>query len=169
MTAISLIVMEPGSEWPGHFGGCDDVVAIGQHGDGLLQRTRQEIATVHARGHHVRVAVLACNEAFGSAASARRGEVVAELLGALEPRRFSRLLLSAPERASLSFRSDILSLVGTLGRALRDRAATVSVRFGTSAQALAQRPVRHGVSTSSTGVRAPRPTGLVRARVRPEG
>jgi hypothetical protein len=167
MSAVSLIVMEPGSEWPGHFGGCGEVVAIGHDDDGLARRTRQEIAKVQARGHHVRVAVLACNEAFDSEARLRRAEVVDELLGALKLTRFGRLLLSARQRAPLSFRCDMLLLAATLTDALRERSASVSVRFG-DAQAL---PAEAGFGESTLAKSALRilgPTGLRKTRFRRE-
>jgi hypothetical protein len=162
--------MEAGSEWPGHFGGCDEVVAIGHDADGLLERTQQEIAKVRGRGHQVRVAVLACNETVDAAARARRGEVVAELLAALTPARFGRLLLSTSERASLSFRCEMLALAATLTRTLRHRSASVSVRFGNGAQAQALATAPGGVSaTSRSAIRTWRRTALVKGRARPHG
>jgi hypothetical protein len=44
MSVISLIVMEPGSDWPGHVGDSDNVVAGGFDAGGLVQRTRHMLA-----------------------------------------------------------------------------------------------------------------------------
>jgi hypothetical protein len=44
MSVISLIGMEPGSDWPGHVGDSDNVVAGGFDAGRLVQRTRHMLA-----------------------------------------------------------------------------------------------------------------------------
>ena len=63
MTIVSLVAMEKGSEWPGHVGDCESLVALTASDDAgeLLDRTRRRLASLGHQGQHVRVAVLACN------------------------------------------------------------------------------------------------------------
>ena len=129
MTAVSLIVMEPGSAWPGHVGNSENVVTVGEHEDGMLLRIRQRLALLRRRGEHVRIAVLACNEATDIASVARRTALAHELLSAVAAVGFGRLVLTAAERASMQLRCELLSLAGTLSYTRRGRAAAVSVRF----------------------------------------
>ena len=132
MAVVSLIVMEPGSEWPGHVGVSENVVAIGHHDERLLERTRQRLDSLRQRGDHVRVAVLACNEATDDASVASRKEVAQELASAVAATRFGRLVLSAAERASVQLRHGLISLAGALSNELRG--TSVWVRFtGTGA------------------------------------
>ena len=145
MGKVSLIVVEQGSEWPGHVGDCENVVAVGYDKEGLVQRTRQGLDLLQRRGHYLRVAVLACNEATDLASVARRAEVAHELLTAVTAVGFGRLLLSASDRASMQLRGELLSLAGALRQRLRGSSATVSVRFGGAndgRQDLPQRSVR---------------------------
>ena len=83
MQVVSLIVMEPGSAWPGHVGDVENVVAVGPATEGLLDRTRHVVDSVRGRHERVRVAVLACNDATDVATSGRRAEVAHELLSAV--------------------------------------------------------------------------------------
>ena len=48
--AITLIVMEPGSEWPGHVRDAEDVVALGNDGEGLLARVEHRLDALRRRG-----------------------------------------------------------------------------------------------------------------------
>jgi hypothetical protein len=129
MGLVSLIVMEPGSAWPGHVGGSENVVALGEHDEALLERIRLRLDALRRHGEHVRVAVLACNEATDIVSVARRSELAHELLTAVAAGGFGRLVLSAAERAPAELRRELLSLAGTLSQAGRGRAPTVSVRF----------------------------------------
>jgi hypothetical protein len=130
MAAVSLIVMEHGSEWPGHVGNTGDVVAVSCGSEELLQRTRQGLAALQRRGQHVRIAVLACSDLTDASSRVRRVEVVTELLAAVNASRFGRVVLSTAERASAHLRNELLTLAGVLGPRLRGTSATVSVRFG---------------------------------------
>jgi hypothetical protein len=126
---VSLIVMEPGSAWPGHVGDSENVVTVAEHEEGLLERIRERLDTLRRGGEHVRVAVLACNEATDLASVTRRAELAHELLAAVAGVGFGRLVLTAAERASMQLRRDLLSLADTLAQIRRGAATTVSVRF----------------------------------------
>jgi hypothetical protein len=128
MSIVSLIVMEPGSAWPGHVGGLENVVQIGEHEEGLLQRIRRKLALLRLSGGRVRVAVLACNEATDAAALARRSELAHELLAAVAAAGFGRLVLRARCHAATHPRLDLLSLAGSLSQA-PGGGAVVSVKF----------------------------------------
>ena len=131
MGRVSLIVMEPGSAWPGHVGDSENLVTVGEYEDGMLLRIRQRLALLRRRGEQVRFAVLACNEATDVASVARRTALAHELLSAVAAVGFGRLVLTAAERASMQLRCELLSLAGTLSHAGHGRtSATVSVRFG---------------------------------------
>jgi hypothetical protein len=129
MGLVSLIVMESGSAWPGHVGDSENVVAVGEHEEGLLQRIQKLLDSLRRRGEQVRVAVLACNEATDLAAVAHRLELAHELLDAVTGTSFGRLVLSAAERASMQLRCELISLAGALSYSRRGTSATVSVRF----------------------------------------
>jgi hypothetical protein len=135
MGVISLIVMEPGSAWPGHVGDSENVVAVGERDEPLLARIRLRLDSLRRHGEHVRVAVLACNEATDVVSVARRAELAHELLAAVAAANFGRLVLSAAERASVELRRELLSLAGALTHTGRGRAATVSVRFSEATEA----------------------------------
>jgi hypothetical protein len=130
MAGVSLIVMERGSEWPGHVGNVGDLVAVGEDDERLVSRTREGIAALRHRGQHVRVAFLACNGATDPQSSSRRFDIVTELLEAVNLARFGRLVLSTTENASLPVRSELLSLASSLGLRLGGTSVSVSVRFG---------------------------------------
>jgi hypothetical protein len=130
MDKASLIVMEPGSQWPGHVRDCENVVAVGCDQEELLQRTRQGLDSLRRRDHYLRVAVLACNAATDVVSAARRAEVAHELWAAVAAVGFGRLLLSATDRASMQLRHELLSLADALSQTLRGSSARVSVRFG---------------------------------------
>jgi hypothetical protein len=129
MGLVSLIVMEPGSAWPGHVGDSENVVAIGEREEGLLRRVQDRIASLRRRGEHVRIAVLACNESIDGASALRRAELARELLMAVAGVRFGRLVLSAAERASAPVRRELFLLAGTLSQSGGGPSPTVSVKF----------------------------------------
>jgi len=83
MGVVSLIVMEPGSAWPGHVRDSENIVAASYRDEGLLQRTRRTLAALRGRGQQVRVAVLACSHATDVASLARRAQLAHELLAAV--------------------------------------------------------------------------------------
>jgi len=130
MGVVSLIVMEPGSPWPGHVRDSENLVAVGHDAEGLLERARRTVQTLQGRRDRVRVAVLACNEATDAASSGRRAEIARELLGAVAPVTHGRLVLWATERASTDLRRDLLALAGRLTSELSGTLASVSLRFG---------------------------------------
>lgn len=127
MGMVSLIVMEPGSHWPGHVRGSNNVVAVGHEEGGLVERTRDTLASLRQRGQQVRVAVLACNDATDVASLVRRTQLVRELLTAVAATRFGRVVLSSAQRASTEARRELLSLAGALTHTLRG--ASVQVTF----------------------------------------
>jgi hypothetical protein len=136
MALVTLIVMEPGSEWPGQVGDVGDIMAIGNDEEGLGQRTQHRLALLEERGRRVRVAVLACNEATDPASVARRAEVAEALLTVVASVGSGRLVLSGPNRASARQRREILCLAGDLSQRVRGKPATVLVRFGGSCSSL---------------------------------
>ena len=125
---VSLIVMEPGSEWPGHVGETENVVELGEHEEPLLQRVRSRLDSLRVKGARVRVAVLACNEAADAASAARREELALELLAGVAAVGFGRLVLNAAAHASAQLRLELLSLAGSLSHACAG-GAIVSVKF----------------------------------------
>jgi hypothetical protein len=130
MTMVSLVVMEPGSQWPDHVRDSEDVVAFGSDQDGLPRRTRQALDSIERRGHQVRIAVFACNGAADRASVAARAEVIDDLLTAVSRVAFGRLVLTSAGGASMHLRRELLSLVGASTQKLRGTTTTVSVRFG---------------------------------------
>jgi len=130
MSIVSLIVMEPGSSWPGHVGNTENVVAAGTDEEGLLPRTEHMVEALLGRHQAVRVAVLACNDATDAASAGRRAEIARVLLHAVASSAFGRLVLCADPDASMRLRHQLLSLAGALIRELEDTTATVALRFG---------------------------------------
>jgi hypothetical protein len=126
---VSLIVMEPGSAWPGHVGDSENVVTVIEREEGLLQRIRERLDSLRRRGEHVRIAVLACSGATDVASVARRAELAHELLLAVAVAGFGRLVLIAAERASMQLRRNLLSLADSLTHAHGGTAVNVSVRL----------------------------------------
>jgi hypothetical protein len=127
MGVVSLIVMEPGSEWPGHVRDSENVVAAGHRNEGLLQRTQRTLEALHQRGQHVRVAVLACSDAIDAASATSRERLARELLSAVTATGCGRLVLSSVDRASTPLRRELLSLAGTLSQTVPG--SSVHVRF----------------------------------------
>jgi hypothetical protein len=129
VTTVSLVVMEPGSEWPCHIGHHSNLVAFSQRGEKLLQRTKEELFTLHRGQQNVRLAVLACNGETGGEADGYRAQIARTLLAAVTRTTFGRLVLSASGGASLEVRQELLALAGALSEQLRGTTATVSLRF----------------------------------------
>ena len=130
MAVVSLIVMEKGSEWPGHVGDSESLVAMNVGEDASLERTRQRLELLRHQGTQVRVALLACAEGADDASARRRAELAHELLAAVTVATCGRLALCAPDRASLRLRQELMSLAGELSDHLPGTMTTVSVRFG---------------------------------------
>jgi hypothetical protein len=127
MGFVSFIVMEPGSQWPGHVGSAENLVVVGVREDNeeLPLVVRAKLDTVRRRGESVRVGVLACNGATDETSKSRRVRVARELLAAVACAGFGRLVLTTGSRASSALRHDLLELC----EQLRGSSAIVSVRF----------------------------------------
>ncbi len=135
MSMVSLIVMEAGSEWPGHVRDSENIVAVGQGShEGLVVRTRRTLDLLRASGKRVRVAVLACSSAIDEAAVACRTQLSRDLLDAVTLTGFGRLVLSSAAHPSRQLRSQLLSLAGTLSHQVVG--TTVRVRFDEGAPAI---------------------------------
>jgi hypothetical protein len=126
---VSLVVMEPGSEWPRHFGHDSNLVAFSQKREKLLQRTQEELDILRRSQQSVRVAVLACNGDTDGEVDQYRAKIARTLLTAVMGTTFGRLVLSASGSASLRVRQELLALAGTLTDQLCGTSATVSLRF----------------------------------------
>ena len=126
--STTMIVMEPGSDWPGPVGECTDLVAFSQGCEDLVQRTQEKLGVLQRSKKAVRVAVLACNALTGDA-SRRRAELARTLLGAIASATCGRLILSASGHASPRLMSELLALSEALTLELRGTTATVSLRF----------------------------------------
>jgi hypothetical protein len=129
VATVSLIVLEPGSEWPRHIGHHSNLIAFSHRGEKLLQRTKDELETLRRGQQNVRVAVLACNGETGGEVDGCRAQIARTLLAAVTRTTFGRLVLSAGGRASLGVRHELLGLAGALTEQLRGTTATVSLRF----------------------------------------
>lgn len=127
MGVVSLIVMEPGSRWPGHVRDSENIVAASHVGEGLLQRTQRTLEGLLQRGQHVRVAVLACSDATDAVTLACRAQLARELLAAVAATGYGRLVLSSAEHASMSLRRELLTLAGALSQTVLG--TSVRVRF----------------------------------------
>ncbi len=133
IAVVSLVVMEPGSEWPRHFGHHSNLVAFSQKREKLLQRTQEELDTLRRGQQSVRVAVLACNGDTDGEVDRYRTKIARTLLAAVMGTTFGRLVLSASCGASLRARQELLAIAGTLTEQLRGTSATVSLSFSEEA------------------------------------
>lgn len=132
MGVVALIVMEPGSDWPGHVGNSDNVVAAGAGDEPLLPRTRFLAEALRQRCENLRVAVLACNGATDARSADRRADVARELMRAVAPVTLGRLVLSTGSGATAALREQLLALADTLRHEMPASKVTVSLRFGGS-------------------------------------
>jgi hypothetical protein len=114
LNKVSLVIMEPGSDWPGHVGTTEELVAFAHDDDELLARTQERLATLRSSGRSIWLAVLACNVATGQVVRERRAALARALLSAVAPACFGRLVLSASASASHCLRGELLSLAGDL-------------------------------------------------------
>lgn len=131
MAIVTLVVMEPGSSWPGQVGASENLV-VRHDGKGLLRSTRMRLDSLRRQGHRVRVAVLACSEATDSGSVARRTEVAHDLLDAVACMPGGRLVLSSVDGASDEVRHGLFLLAGTLSCKLPGSGAMVLARFNTT-------------------------------------
>jgi hypothetical protein len=130
MATITLIVMEPGSLWPGRACDQNNVIAVGSEARNLLFRTRRRLDLLRSSGVKVREAVLACGDSSAPGMDELRCELAHELLSALIEGGFGRLILTAADGVTIQQRRGLLALAGALSRRVRGTLITVSVRFG---------------------------------------
>jgi hypothetical protein len=129
MAAVALVVMEPGSQWPGHVGDGETLVAL-RTGEDMLQSTHDKLASLARARQSVRVAVLACNGATDGATEQRRAGVAGKLLASVSQTARGRLVLTASAgRESTLVRHRLLSLAGTLSDQLRGTSASLTLKF----------------------------------------
>jgi hypothetical protein len=129
MTATALIVMEPGSDWPGQIGDSTILVGFCEAGDELVRKTQAKLDAFRDGKQSVRVAVLACNSTAGSVATGRRAQLARMLLGAVTETTHGRLILSSSKGASDELRRELLAVAGALTEDLQGTTATISLRF----------------------------------------
>jgi hypothetical protein len=129
MTCVALVVMEPGSDWPGHVGDSETLVALRSEQD-MVGSTREKLDALRRGRQDISVAVLACNGATDRVTTDRRAKVAGELLASVSRAWRGRLVLTASAgRASGPLRQHLLSLAGTLSDNLRGTSATVTLKF----------------------------------------
>jgi hypothetical protein len=129
MAGFALVVMEPGSDWPGQVGESETLVALRSEHD-MVGSTREKLAALRRGRQDVSVAVLACNAATDDVTAQRRATVAGELLASVSRTWRGRLVLTASAgRASGPLRRHLLSLTGTLSNSLRGTSATVTLKF----------------------------------------
>lgn len=129
MTMVSLVVMEPGSEWPGHMGDSVDLIAFSMGGEALVHKTQEKVDALKRDRQDVRVAVLACNGEADVQTGTCRAKVARTLLAAVSRATFGRLVLTASSRVPMRVRNELFLLAGTLSENLRGTTATVSLKF----------------------------------------
>lgn len=162
MALVTLIVIEPGRKWPSEIGAFESVV-VGHDNQALLWSTRERLSSLRRQRHHVREALLVCNDATDLGSVERRAEVAHELLTAVAPTRFGRLVLSSVDSVSVELRRELLSLAGALTCKLQGALVTVSARFSTARDGERILPRRSG-SGCRPAFAGPRPLGVAPAR-----
>ncbi len=138
MNKVSLVVMERGSDWPGHVGTTEELVAFAHDDAELLPRTQERLGTFLSTGRSIWLAVLACNAACGQVVRERRAAVARALMSAVAPVRFGRVVLSASGSASRLLREELLSLVGELTAAAPAPQVTISLHFAAPLELMAR-------------------------------
>jgi hypothetical protein len=130
MARIALVVMEPGSEWPGHVGDAETLVALRSLDGTLLESTRMRLASLRLGRDDVRVAVLACSASTDARAHDERAQIADELLGSVLEARRGRLVLTAPMRgAPPLLRQQLIGLAGVLSERLRGTSTTLTLKL----------------------------------------
>jgi hypothetical protein len=129
MTTTAMVVMEPGSDWPGQIGDSMNVVAFGSGGEDLLRRTQEKLDALLRSKQGVRVAVLACSAVVDGFAGGPRAKLARMLLSAVSHATCGRLILIASGQAARPLRQELFALAGALTTELRGTSATVSLRF----------------------------------------
>jgi hypothetical protein len=131
----AIVVMEPGSDWPGQIGDTTNLVAFSHEGGDLSRRTQEKLDALRHAKQSLRVAVLACSAAAGGAAARRRAELARLLLGAVKSTTCGRLTLTASGSSCCQLREELFALAGELTEELRGTRATISLRFAASSGA----------------------------------
>ncbi len=129
--AFSLVVMEPGSDWPGQVDDSATLVALCQEEEELLRNTQARLTFFAEHDQRLSVAVLACNGQTEGNAAERRARLARVLLEAVANTTCGRLIVSASSAASHALREQLFALVEALTAALRGTTASVSLRFAT--------------------------------------
>jgi hypothetical protein len=148
-----MVVMEPGSDWPGQIGDSTNLVAFSQEGEDLSRRTQEKIDALRRRRQGVRIAVLACSSATGGTSARQRAQLARVLLGAVKSTTCGRLTLTASGLASHQLRQELVALAGELTDELRGTTATISLRFADAARVGSAR-LAHGRAVAMTGTDA---------------
>ncbi|HEY3822328.1 MAG TPA: hypothetical protein VGL81_34420 [Polyangiaceae bacterium] len=130
MSTTAMIVMEPGSEWPGQIGDFTNLVAFTHGREELLRRTQEKLGVLRRSKQTVRVAVLACNVATDDVHAGMRAQLAHSLLDAVARTTCGRLILSAGARAPRELLKELLALAESLAQEVRGTSATVSLRVG---------------------------------------
>ena len=127
--AVALVVMEPGSEWPGHVGDEETLVVL-RSDRNMVASARERLAALERARQPVSVAVLSCNAATDVASGIQRADVASDLLAAVSRVRWGRLVLVVPPaHGSRYFCEHFLALVGRLTDRLRGTSATVTLKL----------------------------------------
>jgi hypothetical protein len=130
MKSLTLIVVEPGADWPDFVCGiAPDIVALGGGAlDGILLERACERA--HRSGAVVQLAVLACNREADDESMHRRAFAASRLLMTAARGDSGGLVLSVSGAAHAGLRLGLIGLATTLLHAQQERRARVSVRIG---------------------------------------
>ena len=129
MTTTAMIVMEPGSAWPGPIGDFTNLVAFNTGCEELLAKAQEKLHSLRRAKLAVRVAVLACNMAAGDSVAGPRAQLARLLLSAVAGTTHGRMLLTCGPRPSHSLVQELLALAEALTLDLRGATATVSLRI----------------------------------------
>jgi hypothetical protein len=133
MMTTAVVVMEPGSDWPGQIGDSMNVLALSPGGRDDLRRTQETLAVLHRRKQGVHVAALTCGATADARVAGRRAQLAGVLLDTVAAGTDGQLILTASDSARNPARDELLALADTLIERLRGTNATVSLRFsGTS-------------------------------------
>jgi hypothetical protein len=126
----ALVVMEPGSDWPGRIGKSVTVVTLGPGEDSLLGRTLVQLESMLQGKQRIRVAFLACNGSLGSSSAEQRAHLAQVLLRSVTCQGHGRLVVCASGDACRELREELLAMVGSLAEEAQGTPTTVTLRFG---------------------------------------
>ena len=129
MVTTAVVVMEHGSEWPGHVSSSMSVLALEPDEPEAVYRTEEGLDALRRSHQRVQVAMLACNPALDTFALATRARLARVLLDSVARDVDGRLILCASVLACGELRTELLGHVGALTQASRGTLTTVSLRF----------------------------------------